>query len=658
MQIRIERRRARVGRWLMYPLIALSASALAGLAVASKPAPPTRTLYRVIQLSDSAFSGEINARGQVAFTESSAGGVFRARFFDGSTVRDIGTLGGPSAFAIAINDLGQVTGRADVDAAGEVFHAYRWSQATGMVDLSRPGQGNSSGADINSKGQVAGLAVFDQASGELARAFRWSPATGMIDLGSFGGISFASAINDAGTVVGESEVDNGGPFSQTAFRWTQATGIAPFGTLPSRFTVANDVDNAGRIVGATPFSLTGIPHAYLWTATDGLLDLTPGRPERTGATRINEKGLVIGNLIDFPITFHGFIWSREAGLLEIGAGQPELNTSAVALNKRGQVVGAFGDHAYVWTRTEGFVDLNTRIAHAPEGLVLIEGRAINDSGAIVARANSGLVLLVPSTGHGHAHAAPVPGPIKLTGTARVNLALTFSAAFTDADLRDTHKAVWDWGDGSKETGVVNGKNGKGSVSGQHSYRKAGIYTVRLTITDSSGRSTTVQRTVAVCGHGASLAGQGSFMSVPGASTAHPSLSGLAHFAVVTAGAPNARQAQANAAVLLSAPGVHLRSDPNATAQIDGSRVHYRGSGLLNGKTRVGFTLTTTGGAGAGKDRVRVRIWHQAPGSKAGIVAYDNGAVAGGAVPAQAAARSTDADAGAVIIDGALTGSAR
>jgi probable HAF family extracellular repeat protein len=643
---RIERRHAQVGRWLMYPLIILSATALAGLAMASPPAPasapsPAHTVYRVIPLSAAAFSGEINARGQVAFTDNLADGTQRARFYDGSVVRDIGTFGGPRSVARALNDLGQVTGLADINAEGN-FHAFRWSQATGLVDLSRPGQGNSSGIDINNKGQVAGLAVFDAASGELARAFRWSPSTGMLDLGSFGGISFGQGINEAGTVIGESEVDNGGPFSQQAFRWTPTTGIQQIGTLPGEFTVANDIDRAGRIVGATPFTDLGMTHAYLWTPGEGLLDLTPGRPERSGATRINDKGLVIGDLIDVFVTFHGFIWSREHGLLELGAGQPELDTSADDLNNHGQVVGSYGNRAYVWTRRDGIVDLNTRIAHAPPGLVLTAGTAINDSGAIVARANTGLVLLVPYTAH--SHAAPVSGPITVSGTARVNLMLSFAAAFKDVDLRDTHKAVWSWGDGSKDSGTVSEKNGSGNVSGEHSYRKAGIYTVKLTITDSSGKSTTVQRTVTVCGAGASLAGQGSFMSPPGAVRATASLSGLAEFAVVTAGAPNARQAQGNAAVLFNAPGLSLRSDPGATAQPDGNRVQYAGSGLLNGTTRVRFALTTLDGAGTAKDRVRVRIWHTAANGKDEVVDYDNAIVGG-----RAGARS----AGAAVVEGAV-----
>lgn len=651
MQTRIERRRARVGRWLLYPLIALSATALAGLAIASPSAKSTT--YRVIPLSPSAFSGVINARGQVAFTDSTGPGTTRAMFYDGSTVRDIGTLGGPSASAVALNDLGQVTGGATIAPDGIVSHAYRWSLATGMVDLSRPGMGNSIGFDINEKGHVAGTAVFDLAGGELARAFRWTPATGMRDLGSFGGISFGSALNDAGTVVGESEVDNGGPLSQTAFRWTQAAGIQPFGTLPSRFTVANDIDEAGRIVGATPFALNEIPHAYLWTQGAGLLDLTPGRPERTGATRINAKGLVIGNVIDIFVTFHGFIWSREGGLVELGAGLPEVDTSAVGLNNRGQVVGSVDNRAILWTRSEGIVDLNTRIPHAPAGLVLIEGRDINDSGAIVARANTGLVLLVPYTAH--SGAAPVAGPVKLHGSPRVHAPLSFSTTFKDADLRDTHKATWTWGDGSKEAGTVNAKNGAGSVSGQHAYRKPGIYTVKLTIVDSSGKSTTVQRTVAVCGSGAALASQGSFMSPPGALATERNLSGLANFAFILEAAPNARQAKA--ALLFDAPGAALRSDTEVTVQRDGARVEYTGSGTLNGKAKVQFSLSTVDGQGSSKDRIRMRIWHHGPGNRGEVVAYDNGAVAGGSAGGTAA-KADLRGAGSVIVDGTVTGSTR
>jgi hypothetical protein len=71
MRPRIERRRAQVGRWLLYPLIALSAAALAKLATA---APPTGspTVYRVIPLSSSDISSITNARGQLRSAKASA----------------------------------------------------------------------------------------------------------------------------------------------------------------------------------------------------------------------------------------------------------------------------------------------------------------------------------------------------------------------------------------------------------------------------------------------------------------------------------------------------------------------------------------------------------------------------------------------------------
>ena len=641
MQPRIERRRTQVPRWLIYPLIAASACALAALATAGTAAPtPERTGYRIIPVSASGFNPVLNASGQVAFSDT-VDGTIRAKFFDGNTVRDIGTLGGPSAQASAINDLGQVAGEASVDAAGTIVHAFRWSRATGMVDLSSPGQGRSSAADINNKGQVSGVADFDAEGPDLSHAFLWSPSTGMLDLGPAGGFAIGSALNEAGTVVGFGGPVEGGRFLQEAFRWTQAGGFQRLGTIPSESTLAADVNNAGQIVGATPFSPDTLAHAFLWTAQAGLIDLAAGRSDRSLATRINEKGLVIGDLIDFPLTFHGFIWSRDTGLIEIGQGQPEIVTSALGLNNRGQVVGSNNGRAYVWTRAAGFVDLNTLVPHAPAGLVLHEGIDINDSGVILARANTGLVLLVPHAAP--SHSAPVAGPIKITGNARVGIPLAFSATFKDADPRDTHTATWTWGDGSRNTGAVSARNGAGSVSGQHAYRKAGIYTVKLTITDSAGKSTTVQRKVVVCASGAALAGEGSFVSLPGATAGDPRLSGLATFAFVSEGRPGGRQARSAGAIAFDAPGVSLRSDPEVAVLATAARVQFQGSGSVSGKGKVQFLLTASDGAGARKDRIRMRIWQQAPGSKAEVLIYDNGAGKG---------------EGAALVEGAVTDGTR
>jgi hypothetical protein len=96
-----------------------------------------------------------------------------------------------------------------------------------------------------------------------------------------------------------------------------------------------------------------------------------------------------------------------------------------------------------------------------------------------------------------ARAAPVIAPIGVQGNPHVDNPLVFGAAFTDVDRRDAHLALWSWGDGSQAPASVHCKNGAGSIKGRHAYRKAGVYTVRLTVLDSSGKRATVTRQVVV-----------------------------------------------------------------------------------------------------------------------------------------------------------------
>jgi len=490
-----------------------------------------------------------------------------------------------------------------------------------MVDLQRPGQDQvySAATGINNKGQVIGDANNN--------AFRWSPRTGMQNLVSLGFDAEANAINDAGTVVGRAltpdSFDN--PL-YTPVRWTEPDRILALASAGYLALGAQDINAAGHIVGSTflesaPF---GPDHAFLWTPQKGLIDLGTGSGDFSDASRINDKGMVIGGLgvVAPTFFFRGFVWTRETGIIEIGAPNV-LYSRAKDLNNLGQVVGSIEDRAYVWTRAEGVVDLNTRIPNAPPGMELWLAMAISDNGSILASANTGLVLLVPQASS--SNEAPVVGPIKATGTPHTNIALSFAASFKDADLRDTHKATWSWGDGSKDTGTVSEKNGTGSVSGQHTYRAPGIYTVRLTVTDSNGKSATVERKVVVCGSNTYVAGEGWFMSPDGASKAAPNQSGVASFAFLSETGKNMRQAQAKGNILFDALGLNFRSDYIDSLVLQDTQAEYRGSGTVNGAGGYKFMLTAIFGAksGGGKDRIRIRIWHQEPGSRAEVVDYDN-----------------------------------
>jgi probable HAF family extracellular repeat protein len=626
----------------LLPLIAAACAtvALAGASVASPakaPAPPTT--YRLIPLAPNGFSEDINGKGQVAFTEF-VGAITRARVYDGSAVRDLGTFGGPSATTAAINELGQVAGTATLDAAGEVFHAFRWSRQTGLVDLNRPGAGNSIATDINNRGQVVGTASFPGQS-PISHAFRWSQHTGMVDLGSFEGSSVAFAINEAGTTVGYSETPDAGSLI-LATKWPATGGPVALNSFPSIASLATDINNAGQIVGGAAFDAGLSDQAFIWTREGGLQGLGTAPSYLSFAERINEKGLVIGDVYATPVDHNGFIWSRENGLLVVGT--PLVDSSDVAdVNNRGQVVGSLNGRAFVWTRAGGFVDLNSRIVGAPPDLELFGADAISDNGSIVAGSSAGLFLLVPESSY---HQPPVAGAVKFTGSARVNALLSFSAGFKDVDLRDTHKAVWSWGDGSKTVGTMSERNGTGSVSGQHAYRAAGIYTVRLTVTDSSGKSSTVERKVVVCGSAAAATGVGAFASPSNAVAVGPRRGSIGSFAFLAEGT-DARKA----AVEVNVAGMALRSSRVEAVTLDAARVQYSGQGTVNGRGDYRFTLTAIAGAKTGgKDRIHVRIAHTEPGSKVEMVDYDNGAAAGTAGAAQKSA-AAGAEGSVVIGEG-------
>jgi PKD repeat protein len=69
----------------------------------------------------------------------------------------------------------------------------------------------------------------------------------------------------------------------------------------------------------------------------------------------------------------------------------------------------------------------------------------------------------------------------------VGQTVNFSASVTDPDAGDTHMFAWDFGDGTNGTGRTP----------SHAYTSRGTKTVRLTVTDSGGESTTVTKELRV-----------------------------------------------------------------------------------------------------------------------------------------------------------------
>src|SRR5260370_24262744 len=74
----------------------------------------------------------MTAFGQVAGYSQHANGTYRAFLSSGGSLVDIGDLGGGSAVAYAINDLGQVVGSAVT--SGHANHPFLYSNGQ-MIDL-------------------------------------------------------------------------------------------------------------------------------------------------------------------------------------------------------------------------------------------------------------------------------------------------------------------------------------------------------------------------------------------------------------------------------------------------------------------------------------------------------------------------------------------
>ncbi|WP_164557781.1 PKD domain-containing protein [Massilia atriviolacea] len=588
-------------------------------------------MYRIVHLSPSANGPlDINARGQVAFTEDVGGDRTMARYYDGTSFTKLGTLGGAGSHVNALNDAGQIVGGSNFSPASTDTHAYRWSAQTGMLTLHTPPYNFATSAafDINNSGQVAGYLPFFGPVLEPLHATRWSAENLARDLGTLNGPSLAIALNESGQVAGSTRNAAG---NGLAFRWTEAGGMLGLGTLGGADSDAVAINRGGHVAGHSA-TAAGLTHAFLWTPEKGMTDLGPRRADADAfAIAMNDRDTVIGiiRIVDGP--YRAFVWTGQTGMRELGTFGGR-NAYAHDINQPGQVVGSAeardgASRAFLWQGVGGLVDLNSRIPLAPPGLVLTAARAIADNGAIVADSNAGLVLLVPNPA---THVAPTVGPIETGGVARVNQALAVSASVRDPDPGDTHRAIWSWGDGSKdEAGVVAEKNGAATVGGQHTYRAAGIYTVRLTVTDSSGQSATVQRIVVVCGPGAYLSGEGSFISPPGAIRVGKRQSGRASFAFLSERQSDGRRAQGAAFLRFSTAHLSFDSKRVDAVTVNGARIAYRGGGTLNGAGNVQFALMAAARPD-GRHRLHIRIWHVDPATNRELVDYDSQAILAGA----------------------------
>lgn len=196
------------------------------------------------------YGASINSAGKVVgmFSEFSNPNTLDGSgfYFDGATSVRIPTLGGWGTAATDINEQGQITGSADVNELG-FYRAYIYDGTT-MRDLGTLANGlyNSEGVAINELGQVTGWS-YD--ANFARRAFLYDGLT-MHDLGALNGTSSVGLdINDHGQVVGE-YVDTSG--FRHGFFYDPLRGMMSLDDLldPSlgwRIQAGVGINNAGQI---------------------------------------------------------------------------------------------------------------------------------------------------------------------------------------------------------------------------------------------------------------------------------------------------------------------------------------------------------------------------------------------------------------------------
>ena len=229
---------------------------------------------------------------------------------------DLGTLGGPDANALFINDRGQIAG-----------NSYTNSTANALLD------------------SCGGFAL----NVPTEDPFVWKDGV-MTDLVGLGGTcSLVTGQNNRGEVTGQSDL--AGDLTYHPFVWSNKGGMQDLGTLGGNNGLTNWINDNGDIVGKTdlPGPLTPQDHhAVLWR--HGVMIDLGTFPEDTSSNAyyVNSRGQVVGTSEDrahmvIGVGEHAFLWEEGGPMVDLNTLIPAASnlhlTYAVVINDRGEIAG-------------------------------------------------------------------------------------------------------------------------------------------------------------------------------------------------------------------------------------------------------------------------------------------------------------------------------
>ncbi|MEI7671331.1 MAG: T9SS type A sorting domain-containing protein [Deltaproteobacteria bacterium] len=277
----------------------------------------------------SSYARAINDAGTVVgYVQSTFSMAF---VYQNKAMDSLGTLGGLSSVATYIGDSGKVVGYS-VTSAPLVTHGFLYRNKI-MRDLGPPG---SSAYGINTAGSIVGVSVSSAGNAHpaLYENGTWT------DLGTLGGrLGGALRINNSGMIVGNSQLP--GDSIYHPFLYQNGT-MSDLGTLGGLNSFAHDINDAGAIVGQSSVLGPGSPIRPFLYNKGTMTDIGTFGGLVGSAEGINNSETVVGYSRTAANIPHAFVY--EGGVMTDLNGVTDTTGGwvlqfAYGINNRGEIVG-------------------------------------------------------------------------------------------------------------------------------------------------------------------------------------------------------------------------------------------------------------------------------------------------------------------------------